>query len=281
MIDKQIIYFFIYCFAGWICEELYCAMLDKHFTNRGFLRGPYLPIYGSGAMAIVYVVNPIFSNPILIFIFGLVVCSIIEYIGSFILEKAFKIKLWDYSKHFANINGRVCLLNSTLFGLLGIVVVYVIHPFLESSVDLLNQISRYYISTVIEVVMTFDLARSIMRMRAFSTAMEDIRLKSEELQQRVLSLTSSSPKNLRDAKDKLESDLNRQKALLAAKSAKIFTAFPTMRYRDSQTSLRLELFKMDLKSFIIKGIEENQKRSERVNIMYETAKSRVKNARKK
>jgi uncharacterized membrane protein len=281
MIDKQIIYFFIYCFAGWFCEELYCAMLEKHFTNRGFLRGPYLPIYGSGAMAIIYVVHPLFSNPILIFIFGLIVCSIIEYIGSLILEKAFHIKLWDYSKHFANINGRICLLNSSRFGILGVAVVYFIHPLIVNSVYLLSELSRYYLSTAIEILMTFDFARSVMRMKAFATAMEDIRLKSEELQQRVQTISANSPKNLSEAKERLEDELYRQKAILAVKSSKIFSAFPTMKYKDSQTSLSLELFKMDLKSFVAKGKEENQKRSEKVNVMYENAKSRVKNARKK
>lgn len=281
MIDKQIIYFFIYCFFGWICEVFYCAMLDKHFTNRGFLRGPYLPIYGSGAMAIIYVVHPLFSNPILIFIFGLVVCTIIEYIGSLILEKSFHIKLWDYSKHFANINGRVCLLNSSLFGILGIAVVYFIHPLIVSSIDLISQVLRYYISISILIIMTFDFARSVMRMKAFTIAMDDIRLKSEELQQKVLSISANSPKNLQEVKYKLEDELYRQKALLAVRSAKIFSAFPTMTYRDSQANLKLELFKMDLKSLIDKGKEENQKRAEKVNIMYENTKARVKNSRKK
>ncbi|MBK5200073.1 MAG: putative ABC transporter permease [Spirochaetaceae bacterium] len=281
MIDKQIIYFFIYCFAGWICEIFYCAMLEKHFTNRGFLRGPYLPIYGSGAMSIIYVVSPIFSNPILIFIFSLIVCSLIEYIGSLILEKAFHIKLWDYSNYFANINGRICLLNSSLFGVFGIVLVYFIHPVLVNSVDLLSQLTRYYLSTAIEILLTFDFALSVMRMNAFAIAMEDIRIKSEELQQRVESISANSPKNLREAKERLEDELYKQKAILAVKSSKIFSAFPTMKYKDSQTSLSLELFKMDLKSFVAKGKEENQKRSENVNVMYENAKARVKNARKK
>jgi uncharacterized membrane protein len=138
-------------------------MFDKHFTNRGFLKGPYLPIYGSGALAVVYVVSPLVSNPFLIFILGLIVCSIIEYIGSLILEKAFKIKLWDYSNYKININGRVCGINSLLFGLLSLAVVYLINPSIVDAVAILNDTTQYYLSTAIEIVMTFDFAISVMR----------------------------------------------------------------------------------------------------------------------
>lgn len=281
MINKQIIYFFIYCFVGWVCEEIYCALLDKKFTNRGFLRGPYLPIYGSGAIAIIYFIYPYFPNPIAFFMLSSIVCSIIEYIGSLILEKTFHIRLWDYSKNFANIHGRICLLNSILFGILGFFVVYFIHPFLVLKIDLLSKNSINYISKIIEFIITFDFATSLMRMRSFSIAMEDIRLKSEELQHKVLSLSANSPKSLIEAKDKFERELNKQKALLAVKSSKIFSAFPNMSYKDTHANLRLELFKMELKSFIEKGRAENQVRSDKLNLMYENAKAQIKNNKNK
>lgn len=276
-ISSEVIYFFIYCFVGWLCEVIYCAMLDKHYTNRGFLKGPYLPIYGSGALAVVYVVNPLVSNPFLIFIFGLLVCSVIEYIGSFILEKAFKIKLWDYSNHKININGRVCGLNSVLFGILSVIVVYVINPFIVHSVALIDSTVQYYLATAIEIIITFDFATSVARMNAFTRAIEDIRIKSDELQKRIVNLSSNSPKSMLEAKDRLEKELNRQKAILAHKSKKIFRAYPTMRIRNHDISVRAELFKMSMKSFIEKGYEEQKKRAEKLNLSIENRKAQIKN----
>jgi uncharacterized membrane protein len=255
-------------------------VLDKHFTNRGFLKGPYLPIYGSGALAVVYVVNPLVSNPILIFIFGMLVCSIIEFIGSFILEKVFKIKLWDYSDHKININGRVCGINSLFFGILSIVVIYIINPFIVDLVGLLNKSTQYYLETAIEVVMTFDFATSVVRMKAFTRALEDIRIKSDELQHKIISIEANSPKSMLEAKERLEDEINKQKALLALRGKKIFKAYPSMRLKNHDISVRAELFKMSMKSFIEKGHEEQRRRAEKLNLALENTKAQVRNRRK-
>jgi uncharacterized membrane protein len=255
-------------------------MLDKHFTNRGFLKGPYLPIYGSGAMAVVYVVQPLVSNPLLIFLFGLIVCSIIEYAGSLILEKAFKIKLWDYSNYKININGRVCGINSFLFGVLSLVVIYFINPLMVNTVSLLDDTLQYYLATAIEIVMTFDFATSVARMKAFTRAIEDIRIKSDELQSKIVAISANSPKSMLEAKDRLEEELNRQKALLALRSKKIFRAYPSMRLRNHDISVRAELFKMSMKTFIEKGREEQKRRAEKLNLSFENTKAQVRNKMK-
>lgn len=276
-ISSQVIHFFIYCVVGWICEVLYCAMLDKHFTNRGFLKGPYLPIYGSGALAVVYVVTPLVSNPLLIFVFGLIVCSVIEYIGSFILEKTFKIKLWDYSDHKININGRVCGLNSFFFGLLSLVVVYVINPLIVDLVSVFNETTQYYLATVIEIVITFDFATSAMRMKAFTRAIEDIKIKSDELQNKILLLSSNSSKSMTETRDRLEEEILKQKAQLALRGKKIFKAYPSMRLKNHDISVRAELFKMSMRSFVEKGYEEKKKRAGKLNLAIENTKAQVRN----
>ena len=114
-----ILHFFIYSILGYISEVIYCSIPQHRFVNRGFLYGPYLPIYGFGGLIVYVLPAPIKGNIFLLFASAFVLTSCLEYFTSWLLEKCFSVKLWDYSKHFGNINGRVCLLNSTLFGIMG------------------------------------------------------------------------------------------------------------------------------------------------------------------
>ena len=116
-IRKIIIMFGIYSIIGWIGEVIYCYIYDKKFTNRGFLFGPFCPIYAFGALFIIFMLSKYKSNPFLIFSFGLIGCSIIEFITSFIMEKIFNSKWWDYSKYKFHISGRICLINNLIFGI--------------------------------------------------------------------------------------------------------------------------------------------------------------------
>ena len=127
-------YFVLYAFLGWVCEDLYCGIPAKKFINRGFFYGPYCPIYGVGALLVLYPLLFVKDYPILVFVLGVIITSTLEYITSWVMEILFKTRWWDYSERFMNINGRVCLLNSTLFGIMSIVVVYIIHPVIQDIV---------------------------------------------------------------------------------------------------------------------------------------------------
>ena len=114
-------YFIVYAFLGWVCEDIYCGIGKRKFINRGFLYGPYCPIYGFGALLVIYPLLMVSKHPIVVFIFGMVLTSILEYITSFVMEKLFATRWWDYSTYPFNINGRICLQNSLLFGLMALV----------------------------------------------------------------------------------------------------------------------------------------------------------------
>ncbi|MFV0480562.1 MAG: putative ABC transporter permease [Campylobacteraceae bacterium] len=131
-------FWIIYSFFGWIIETVYCRVLDGHFTKRGFLIGPFVPIYGFGALIILLCLDKYIQNLFLVFILGLILTSTLEYITSYFMEMFLKLKLWDYSGHFMNINGRVCLLNSTLFGLLCVLLVGFIQPHVKEFVESIN-----------------------------------------------------------------------------------------------------------------------------------------------
>lgn len=128
----------IYSFMGWVVETVYVSVNQQRIVWSGFLKGPYTPIYGFGAIGVIYLLDPFVKDTVLLFVLSLLLTSTIEYLTSWAMEKFFKVRLWDYSKHFGNINGRVCLLNSILFGLLSTVVVKWIHPFVLSQVERVN-----------------------------------------------------------------------------------------------------------------------------------------------
>lgn len=114
---------------GWLCETIACSLKEKRvILNRGFLIGPYCPIYGFGALFMILLLEKYLNDPMVLFVMAVVGASLIEYITSYLMEKLFKARWWDYSDKSFNVNGRICLINSLLFGILGLVVLYGIHP---------------------------------------------------------------------------------------------------------------------------------------------------------
>lgn len=155
--------FIIFSTIGYVVEMITCAIIDKKIANRGFMCGPIIPIYGVGSLAISYGLKPFaesYKNIIIVIILGMVVASIVEYITSYILEKIFHNKWWDYSGEKFNINGRICLKNAILFGIGTPIVLYFIDPWVK---DFLLQIKDGYliISTVIVfIIFVLDLIYS-------------------------------------------------------------------------------------------------------------------------
>ena len=127
-ITKWFIYFIIYAFSGYLCEVIYVFICTKKITNRGYLYGPLVPIYGFGAILILLPLSYIKDYYVLVFLLGILITSSLEYLVSLFMELIFHMRWWDYSDKFLNINGRICLRNSLMFGILVVVVLYGIHP---------------------------------------------------------------------------------------------------------------------------------------------------------
>ena len=134
VVIKYILLFFIYAFIGWCIEVVAKIIDDRKFVNRGFLIGPILPIYGIGVLLILLVSKP-GDNFIVIFLKAIFVCSILEYFTSWVMEVFFKTRWWDYSQRRFNLNGRICLNTMIPFGVLGLLVVYVLNPFFTFLID--------------------------------------------------------------------------------------------------------------------------------------------------
>lgn len=119
----------VYSFLGWCGEMVYCSIGQRRLCEkRGFLNGPLCPIYGHGAIVVLLALDGGCENPVLTFLLGAVLTSIVEYVTSYAMEKLFHMRWWDYSRYRFHINGRVCLLNSTLFGLASVFLCHAANP---------------------------------------------------------------------------------------------------------------------------------------------------------
>lgn len=148
-------------------EVAYTMILNKIYINRGFLYGPFLPIYGLGAILITLLLNSE-ANIFFIFLVSLISTTLLEYFGSFALEKIFSLKWWDYSAHTFNLNGRICLRNSLLFGLLGVVVIKVLNPIVDIYLLQFNEMMVFLIIMKILIVyFLIDLIVTTIKIRKF------------------------------------------------------------------------------------------------------------------
>lgn len=252
------IYFFLYAIIGWMCEVVYCSIPEKKFINRGFLNGPYCPIYGVGALIIIMFLMPYVSDPILVFFIGIILTSSLEYVTSWGMEKLFHAKWWDYSDHKFNINGRVCLLNSFLFGLLCVVLMYVVHPIVN---DLVNSFSSFWIQVITTIAAIFflsDLVESTRETVSFNKKLSSVyeattefkdNLKEKgittahEVTARVRDLNDGK---LSDAKDSahhlivsLTNRISETKLINRYSHRRIMSAFPKMAHLDHQSALEI------------------------------------------
>ena len=153
--------FMIYSFLGFIVETIYVWILDKKFQNRGFLIGPVLPIYGFGCILITLLLSPYKAHPIILFCMSIIICSVLEYLTSYLLEKIFNARWWDYSNRKYNINGRICLETLIPFGIGGSIICYLVDPNIQKLIRLVPYNIVIIISIVLAILMITDTLLSI------------------------------------------------------------------------------------------------------------------------
>lgn len=152
--------FFSFAFLGWIWEILWEMLKNGNLINSGVLHGPWLPIYGCGALFIYLILYRFKKNKIVIFFGCFIICSIIEYITSIYLEKKYGLHWWNYSKRPFNLNGRVCLLYSTAFGIAGYFGIYDIIPFIKKIYKKINYKLLVVLNIILISLFTFDICYS-------------------------------------------------------------------------------------------------------------------------
>lgn len=181
---ERLIFFFIfmiYSVLGFIVETIYTSIGNRRFTHRGFLFGPYIPIYGFGAVIITYFVQPYANNPIVVFLLSFILCSLLEYITSFVMELLFKARWWDYSEQFLNIHGRICLKNSCLFGIGGVVIVNLLNTRFFKFASLVQLDYLRMIGYILFAVILIDFVVSMMVIKNISSTLDSLQGDSTDL----------------------------------------------------------------------------------------------------
>ena len=198
-LPQMVIIFALISFGGWVYETIYCSVVEGEFTKRGFLFGPTCPIYGIGALAVWLVLGQI-SNPIIVFIIGAVLATVIEYSTGLFLERRFKKKWWDYSMFKFNLHGRICPQASAVFGAFSVTSVFVLVP---TMLNILMIFSKHTVSVVAFIVVTLYFLDTVASLlwngptthHKVEAAAQDASIKVEEAAQNASQKVSAAAQN--------------------------------------------------------------------------------------
>lgn len=191
---KWVLAFFIYCFIGWVWECCLVSVRNQRWVNRGFLHGPWLPIYGSGALCILIVTSPIQESYPLTFLTGMVSASLLEYTTGATMEKLFHTRYWDYSDQRLNLNGHICLSVSIGWGLCSLALVMWVHPKIEILIARIPVNIGRIIAAILPVIFAIDVTESVheaMDVRALLASLSQNHSRIADLEEKLKGLTAS------------------------------------------------------------------------------------------
>lgn len=180
-IRQWLIFFYIYCFLGWCFESTYVSIKEKKWVNRGFMKGPFLPIYGSGAICVLVASLPFKQWPVAVYFGGAIAATLLELVTGIVMESLFKVRYWDYTPKPFNYKGYICLGSSITWGFFSLGMVYIFHKPIEKFVFLFSNNALTIIAVVVTGYVSIDFARS------FKTAMDlrNMLVKAEQVLEEI------------------------------------------------------------------------------------------------
>lgn len=230
--SELVIYFAIYSLIGWLCEFVFGVILKKRFINCGFLTGPYCPIYGFGAILIIFLLQSLRSNiaflPI-VFIGAFIISGMLEYFAGWSMEKVFRIKWWDYSKRKLNIHGRVCLANSLIFAAAGTILLYILHPQTQVIVNNLSYNLKTVLSSLFLSLILVDVVATINNVYKL-----DEKLKKVQIELNLFKTTGESIDKQIEESGELNNLLQKDES-----GRRLLAAFENAKHDSMQESLEL------------------------------------------
>ena len=206
--------FILFSVIGYVAEMIFCAIIDKKITNRGFFCGPIIPIYGVGSLALIWILKPFMHNVFLVILLGMVMTGAIEYVTSYALEKIFHNKWWDYSEEKFNLNGRVCLKNLICFGLGSPIILYVLNPYITDFLLQLKDEVLMGTAVVLFIVFVLDVVYSC--------------LVAYNLRNRIIIVEDLKNEKLARIPGMLERMLNKRVKGIRRFPKRLLKAFPTL-----------------------------------------------------
>ncbi len=255
--------FLSYSIMGWFVECVFCSIYDRKLVcDRGFLLGPYCSIYGCGALYMYFFLEQYQNAPLILFVMAMVGTSILEYVTSYLMEKIFRMRWWDYSNRKFNIEGRICLFNSFLFGVLGLVFIYFIHP---NYVLLIQQIPQDILIFVTGFVFSLYLVDNILSF----TILNRLKLRFNYIR--------------KDSTSEVDAQVREFLSQYVFFFRRLFKVFPKLQIRSGTgvqitNMLRISLERIEKESRkylkkIEKMREKNRRRIEKLKLQLERAKS--------
>ena len=204
---QWVLLFFFYCFCGWVWESCYVSLCQRHWVNRGFLHGPLLPIYGSGAIIILFATLPVAGNLWLVWLLGMLAATALEYVTGDVMERLFKVRYWDYSQHKFNLNGHICLSSSIAWGFFSILLVRFIHPPIAR---LLSDVPSWLVdplALVLTAAFTVDVVQSVQAALDLKEVLTKLTEENEDLRRlakRAEVVSAFAEEDLRRFRDRTE-----------------------------------------------------------------------------
>ncbi|MCD7806816.1 MAG: hypothetical protein LUH19_05670, partial [Lachnospiraceae bacterium] len=216
-VEQWLFFFYFYCFFGWVFESTYVSLKSHHLVNRGFMHGPFLPLYGTGAIMMLVVSRPFADNLILTYIAGCVGATVLEYLTGAWMEAMFKVRYWDYSDKRFNVKGYICLGSTLTWGLLTILMTRVVHAPVESlALSVPSQILSALVAVltvyiVIDLIMSF---KDAFALRDVLIRLEKVRQEAAQWQEKLSEAVDVAQEQLSERKEKYAQDLEQWKEKL-------------------------------------------------------------------
>ncbi|MCI8371377.1 MAG: hypothetical protein HFI75_03090 [Lachnospiraceae bacterium] len=185
---QWLLFFYFYSFCGWVWESCFVSVKERHWINRGFMHGPHLPIYGTGAVVILFLTLPVRGNYVLIYILGMTGATILEYVTGVAMERLFHMRYWDYSEKPLNFQGHICLFSSLGWGFFSVLLVEWVHKPVESLIFSIPNTLVDVGAFVITAVFVADLTQSFneaMDLREILAKMTENKERLRELEKRL------------------------------------------------------------------------------------------------
>lgn len=185
---QWLFFFYFYCFFGWIFESSFVSLKSRKFVNRGFMRGPFLPIYGSGAIMMLVVSMPFQDNILLTYIAGCIGATVLELVTGVIMEALFKVRYWDYSNQKFNYKGHICLSSTIAWGFLTILMTEVVHKGVEQAVFSIPETVVMVVTIIVTVYIIIDFTLSFkaaLDLRDVLIGLEKAKEEMERIQKRL------------------------------------------------------------------------------------------------
>ena len=197
-------FFYVYCFLGWVFESTYVSLKRRHFVNRGFLRLPMLPLYGTGAVMMLWVSLPVRNSLIAVYFSGVIGATILEYITGWAMERLFKVRYWDYSNQKFNVHGYICLSSSIAWGFLTILMTEVIHPPIAKAVLDIKPHTEWFFLITTTILFGYDTFHSTKEALDLAHSLESItklRSELEEMQVQIALLRAQTVQEIHRIKE--------------------------------------------------------------------------------